>query len=1245
MSTKQLSTLGAVIKTAYEGQEDTNAFTNADKTKLTGIQAGAEVNAVDSVAGRTGDVVLGISDIEALQTNLNAKATPADIAAAINNVLNGAPAALDTLKELADALGDDANFAATLAAQISAKANAIHSHVIGDVTGLQTALDGKSTPSDIAVAIANLVGSSPAALDTLNELASALNDDPNFAATISAQISAKANAVHGHIISDVTGLQTALDAKSTPADVAAAIADSIADLVGSSPAALDTLNELAAALGDDPNFATTILAKIASMSSGQPFAPAGKYSPLVFTPNDGYANRQPSISRTVPLHDASSGAAPSFTTAKKRGIAVVSVAGTINGIAVSRGDLLMANRNSPTLVSHWDVVKDCSAEFVAAVEAAQGAPLELNGTYLINDANPDAPVNLIGDFYIFNNLDRSFLFQLANDTYATANTIQVKCSALGLGSYTEQTTLVALQRGSRFTLQTSADAANFSPGQMMTAYCDAVAPETAASSSKGYLRESFRIQAIDTASGYIYADKVLKWHTEIAGATNIYINSINSDRSVRIVGGTIGGAPSFVGKSLGWNKTLRGDQETGTITANSGASRTINSPGHMLVAGLKVHVGSVSGTTHTTCPVTSVIDADNFTITIPTKQDWNNSAPGIGTSGSIYYRPAFVINNFVHLGGSLIVEHANNSYINVKTNRLWAAGVRIRHSSYCRTWVEGFNNNDPYTQNNNTTGRLVYQGEDYGGSENWFDIKGQCGRHAFTSNSATTTQAFDATHWYDRSGNAVNTEVNIDEEGADGGGADTHPGANGVVIHSKSRRPNRQNYEGSYQGFGGNVRGSNETRYHRQTGGYEGVVLRAFENQAGSVHQLNLDINDIPYANSNTMAFRSEDYTAIGNKPRVSGKWKFKNVGRGFKIDDGGIDVRLSDFEHLDIALAAGYIVGTSKFHADVMHLGYVNNTSGQATRSGILMDGASEISAPIINLNLGATANPAAIFVDNDNIAGKKVTYGLLNITDPYGVGMPAIVTPGRGANFTVQGGIVIYNGAVQNISVQNMSPITTKGDLLVRSATALQRLPVGLPGKLLVPNSNDANGVNWYASPRLNLKPGRILTSPIGNSLAANALNAGIQYFAYVYVHKRTTFSALMFATVAVTAASYNIGVYADAANNADVPSIPTGLPIAAVTVGPVTTTVATSQSGAVAVTLDPGGYWMSIQPSVNGTINCSTSTAYGPLIGAGDMTTAGARISYTNAFSNGLADLTSVTLVYTEGSTNPYLGLVVA
>ena len=50
--------------------------------------------------------------------------------------------------------------------------------------------------------------------------------------------------------------------------------NAIADLVDSAPANLDTLNELAAALGDDPNFSTTVLSSLAeklnSKTTGEP---------------------------------------------------------------------------------------------------------------------------------------------------------------------------------------------------------------------------------------------------------------------------------------------------------------------------------------------------------------------------------------------------------------------------------------------------------------------------------------------------------------------------------------------------------------------------------------------------------------------------------------------------------------------------------------------------------------------------------------------------------------------------------------------------------------------------------------------------------------------------------------------------------------------------------------------------------------------------------------------------------------
>lgn len=59
-------------------------------------------------------------------------------------------------------------------------------------------------------------------------------------------------------IAGIAGLQTQLDAKQTASQVGVLIANAVAGLVNSSPSTLDTLNELATALGNDPNFATTV---------------------------------------------------------------------------------------------------------------------------------------------------------------------------------------------------------------------------------------------------------------------------------------------------------------------------------------------------------------------------------------------------------------------------------------------------------------------------------------------------------------------------------------------------------------------------------------------------------------------------------------------------------------------------------------------------------------------------------------------------------------------------------------------------------------------------------------------------------------------------------------------------------------------------------------------------------------------------------------------------------------------------
>ena len=107
-------------------------------------------------------------------------ATTGYVDTAIANLVDTAPDALNTLNELSAALGDDPNFATTIATAIGGKADASHTHEISDINNLQTELDGKQP-----------VGSYAAAS-------------------------------HTHAISDVTGLQSALDGKQPTGSYAAA---------------------------------------------------------------------------------------------------------------------------------------------------------------------------------------------------------------------------------------------------------------------------------------------------------------------------------------------------------------------------------------------------------------------------------------------------------------------------------------------------------------------------------------------------------------------------------------------------------------------------------------------------------------------------------------------------------------------------------------------------------------------------------------------------------------------------------------------------------------------------------------------------------------------------------------------------------------------------------------------------------------------------------------------------------------
>lgn len=120
-----------------------------------------------------------------------------------------------------------------------------------------------ATTAFVQTALTALINGAPATLDTLKEIAAAINNDPKFSTTINNALALKAPLSSPALTGTPTAPTAAQSVNNTQIATTAFVKSAIAAMVGSAPAALDTLNELAAALGNDPNFATTMLNALA----------------------------------------------------------------------------------------------------------------------------------------------------------------------------------------------------------------------------------------------------------------------------------------------------------------------------------------------------------------------------------------------------------------------------------------------------------------------------------------------------------------------------------------------------------------------------------------------------------------------------------------------------------------------------------------------------------------------------------------------------------------------------------------------------------------------------------------------------------------------------------------------------------------------------------------------------------------------------------------------------------------------
>jgi hypothetical protein len=171
-------------------------------TKANNAKSGAEATAASALSSHESDTtnIHGIADTSALATK-----TYADNAAttAVANVIGAAPESLNTLTELASALGNDANYASTITNVIGLKAPIANPTFTGTVGGITKGMVGLGNVDNTTDANKPISTETQTALDLkLNSSTAASTYAPLASPTFTGTVSLPANTITNAMISD-----------------------------------------------------------------------------------------------------------------------------------------------------------------------------------------------------------------------------------------------------------------------------------------------------------------------------------------------------------------------------------------------------------------------------------------------------------------------------------------------------------------------------------------------------------------------------------------------------------------------------------------------------------------------------------------------------------------------------------------------------------------------------------------------------------------------------------------------------------------------------------------------------------------------------------------------------------------------------------------------------------------------------------------------------------------------------------
>lgn len=151
---------------------------------------------------------------------------------------------------------------------------------------------------------------------------------------------------------------------------------------------------------------------------------------------------------------------------------------------------------------------------------------------------------------------------------------------------------------------------------------------------------------------------------------------------------------------------------------------------------------------------------------------------------------------------------------------------------------------------------------------------------------------------------------------------------------------------------------------------------------------------------------------------------------------------------------------------ADIPALSYVSSVSGT---SPVVSSGGL---TPAISLasGYGDTQNPYASKTANFFLAAPNGVAGVPTFRAIVAADVPTLNQNTTGTASNVTGVVAIANGGTGQTTQTNafdaLSPLTTKGDLIVSNGTDNVRLPVGTDTWVLTADSTQATGIKWAAS-----------------------------------------------------------------------------------------------------------------------------------------------------------------------------------